>query len=46
MHAQVQCDRHVGEAHPPRCAACDSLTTEYQWLGIKLGRNDNAKGTK
>jgi hypothetical protein len=28
------CDAHVGEAHPPRCGACDSLTTEYAALGI------------
>jgi hypothetical protein len=28
------CDSHVGEAHPPRCGACDSLTTEYAALNI------------
>jgi hypothetical protein len=28
------CDSHVGEAHPPRCGACDSLANEYAALGI------------
>jgi hypothetical protein len=28
------CDSHVGEAHPPRCGACDSLATEY--LALKI----------
>jgi hypothetical protein len=30
----VLCDSHFGDAHPPRCGACDSLTAEYAVLGI------------
>jgi hypothetical protein len=40
MHAQVQCDRHAGISPAPKCGACDSLTAEYRWLGIKIGRID------
>jgi hypothetical protein len=32
--ALVLCDRHVGEAHAPRCGACESLANEYQALNI------------
>jgi hypothetical protein len=38
----VFCDRHIGEAHPPRCGACDSLTNEYRVLGL-LTSNDAVK---
>lgn len=30
----VLCDRHMGDAYPPRCPACESLTREYQALNI------------
>ena len=32
--ALVLCDRHIGEAHAPRCGACESLANEYQALNI------------
>ncbi len=25
----IRCDRHVGEAFPPRCADCDAATAEH-----------------
>jgi hypothetical protein len=34
VHTEVKCDRHVGDAHAPRCNACESLAGEYRQLGL------------
>jgi hypothetical protein len=36
------CDRHIGDAHPPRCGACDVLAAEYGTLGMSLCPNHPA----
>jgi hypothetical protein len=36
----IRCDRHIGEAHPPRCTTCDTLATEYQQLKLTQAEND------
>jgi hypothetical protein len=41
----VSCDTHVGEAHPPRCGACDSLTNEYRALGLLISDEKPARRT-
>src|SRR5690606_29558563 len=31
----IRCDRHIGEAVPVKCAACDTLSAEYGSMGMR-----------
>jgi hypothetical protein len=44
--AVVLCDRHTGEAHAPRCGACESLNAEYSALGIVAMQPNASEGTR
>lgn len=36
LDSGIRCDQHVGEAFPPRCAACQAPNTEEMWPGLQV----------
>ena len=36
LDSGVRCDRHIGDAFPPRCGACQGLSVEYAQLNIAV----------
>jgi hypothetical protein len=37
------CDRHIGEAHPPRCITCETLTAEWLTLNLRVNKTATSR---